>query len=307
MPGETRVLSPPGANDEIVPCSDEVARTTISRRSVVAGGLVLLGAAALGTVARPAMAAGQWGNWPNGEIPSSALRAISWNGMLLESNAAVAIEALNKKYVAAFGENLPMTGTYRSLERQTSMFYERYQRTPISGAVTKSWQGTTWYLKPGFAMSATPGQSNHGWGHAIDFSQPIRFGTPERDWLVRVGPQHGWVSPEWAHNGGKDDESWHFEYTGAGAPASPGSDPDSIPTVFLEDEDMKLIKAAGAPTIYAVSTHNIEPVASMEHLSILQVFYGPYVEISAVDFARIRDQINANIVSFARSMKGQGL
>jgi LAS superfamily LD-carboxypeptidase LdcB len=33
---------------------------------------------------------------------------------------------------------------------------------------SKVWNGQTWWLRRGMAQVATPGQSNHGWGLAVD-------------------------------------------------------------------------------------------------------------------------------------------
>ncbi len=60
---------------------------------------------------------------------------------------------------------------YRDYGSQESLFRSRYQLTPIDGADTKSWRNEVWYKKdPGTFEAAAPGNSNHGWGLAIDLA-----------------------------------------------------------------------------------------------------------------------------------------
>lgn len=67
---------------------------------------------------------------------------------------------------------LPLTytygGTYRSYADQVTLFGQRYTKTFLAGRPAKTWNGVKYYLLPGMASAATPGESNHGWGLAID-------------------------------------------------------------------------------------------------------------------------------------------
>lgn len=61
---------------------------------------------------------------------------------------------------------------YRSFDSQELVFYARYTTTPVAGTTSiKSYKGQTWYLKKGLAQVATPGQSNHGLGLAVDVAE----------------------------------------------------------------------------------------------------------------------------------------
>lgn len=90
-------------------------------------------------------------------------------------------------------------GTYRNLEVQENFFRSRYQ--PCS-AVDKDailWGGSYWKLKPGVALAAVPGRSNHGWGLSIDVHL-TRTGK-EKDWLLANALRFGfcweYVSEPW--------------------------------------------------------------------------------------------------------------
>lgn len=133
------------------------------------------------------------GKYKNGELPSSALQVLSWNrGQSLVPAAADALEKLNAAYKAAFGRNLVVTDSYRSLVRQYAVKASK-----------------------GF-LAANPGQSNHGWGIAVDLGGGINsFGTKQYLWMQQNAAQFGWVHPSWAEPGGQKPEPWHWEFTGA--------------------------------------------------------------------------------------------
>jgi len=93
---------------------------------------------------------------------------------------------------------------YRSYASQLAGFKQRYQLAPIAGTSTKSFEGSTWYLKKGMAMLATPGRSQHNLGIAVDVhsaSEPKRLA-----WLVANVKTFGFsweVVPS---------EPWHLRY-----------------------------------------------------------------------------------------------
>ena len=130
------------------------------------------------------------GNWPNGQIPASALCVVKFDKRhRLRADSANALVRLNTAYRAQFGHNLCFTDSYRSLDVQKSLAVR----------------------KPGLA--AVPGTSNHGWGLAIDLClpgvRPFEVGTPEDRWMNEFGPKYGWVLPTWARPGGSRPENWH--------------------------------------------------------------------------------------------------
>lgn len=109
----------------------------------------------------------------NGTLPTSWLRSFDGttrNDYKLFAPIAYAMQAM---HIAAKvdGFDLATTGRYRSYAQQETLFLSRYQIEPIKGRPTKQWNGNTWYQKPGTAMAATPGTSNHGWGCADDICE----------------------------------------------------------------------------------------------------------------------------------------
>ncbi|WP_199423490.1 M15 family metallopeptidase [Actinotalea solisilvae] len=125
----------------------------------------------------------------NGLIPESDLCELWVSGQSLRGDAAVALAELNFNFRAAFGRDLCLTDSYRSLADQRRVAA----------------------LKPGLA--ASPGTSNHGWGLAIDLCTSENRSTSVMSWLQDNGPTFGWDNPQWARAGGSGAyEPWHWEY-----------------------------------------------------------------------------------------------
>lgn len=142
-------------------------------------------------------APGPWGGYGNGQIPSSQLGSVPWDGKhKLRTDALEALVLLDRKFVADFGYHLPINDGYRSYEQQVE---------------AKAKYGNE---------AATPGTSNHGWALAIDIGDQqhwrIAFGSEIYTWLQNNAPAYGWVHPAWAEQGnpGGPDEAWHWEYWG---------------------------------------------------------------------------------------------
>lgn len=128
--------------------------------------------------------------------------------------------------VAAFGKLVLITGAWRSYETQERIFLERYQTSYIQYAPgrvdARTWQGRTWYRKPGTAAAAVPGTSNHGGGLAVDVKTARQAGDPpyaeavifgswsdvDRTRFLRVAAEHGWDDDE----GRIVNELWHLTY-----------------------------------------------------------------------------------------------
>jgi len=96
--------------------------------------------------------------------------------------------------------------TYRTLKMQLSAFLSRYQKEPIAGASTRTYEGVKWYKKsPKLASLAAPGSSQHNLGIAVDVHTA---GEPKRlQWMVSNVRRFGFsweVVPE---------EPWHLRYT----------------------------------------------------------------------------------------------
>lgn len=96
--------------------------------------------------------------------------------------------------------------TYRTFKSQLIAFLDRYQKEPIAGASTRTFEGVKWYKKsPKLASLAAPGTSQHNSGLAVDVHTA---GEPKRlQWLVDNVRKFGFsweVVPE---------EPWHIRYT----------------------------------------------------------------------------------------------
>jgi hypothetical protein len=155
---------------------------------------------------------------PNGKLPDSLLVKPGFPGRprgQLHPQTARAWKALAAEVLARFGETLTVTSTvdaYRNYFTQEATFRLRYQTKPINGVPTKVWNGVTWYQKPGTAMAAVPGTSNHGWGLALDaclwrdlVSVSITANGPMFTWLLANAARYGF---SWE----AQSEPWHIRY-----------------------------------------------------------------------------------------------
>jgi cell wall-associated NlpC family hydrolase len=131
----------------------------------------------------------QWGGYPNGLIPPSALCEIGVGGHRLRCDAAAAWKAMSAAYAADTGSPICITDSYRTYAGQVRLYGE----------------------KP--ALAAVPGTSNHGWGLAVDLCGGIdRFGTAAYQWMAANAGRFGWLHPSWADPGNGREEPWHWEY-----------------------------------------------------------------------------------------------
>lgn len=124
-----------------------------------------------------------WGGHRNGEIPSSAMKTVkdaAGNGYMFEKSAGEDFERLVRASILE-GFGVTLTGAYRTYQRQVELKAE----------------------KP--TLAATPGNSNHGWGRAVDVNL-------NRVWMQRNGHRFNWIWPDWARPGGSRPEDWHFEH-----------------------------------------------------------------------------------------------
>ena len=153
----------------------------------------------------------------NGYVSTTVLRTIQKPSGLLEQHAATAWNCLQ---LAAYfnGLTLNQVGAYRSYSQQLALFNDRYS-TKDTGRVpqvTRIWQGKVYYLKPGKAPCATPGNSDHGWGLAIDAANCYE-GSALLNWLLGDGfmtceaLKYGFT---WAVADSKNPnfEPWHLQY-----------------------------------------------------------------------------------------------
>jgi LAS superfamily LD-carboxypeptidase LdcB len=153
----------------------------------------------------------------NGYLTANILRTIQKPSGQLEKHAATAWNCLQ---LAAYfnGLTLDQVGAYRTYDRQLAMFNDRYSikdygRKP---QVIRIWQGRKYYLKPGKAPSATPGNSDHGLGLAIDAANCYE-GSALLAWLLgdsyttSEALKYGFT---WAVADPKNPnfEPWHLQY-----------------------------------------------------------------------------------------------
>lgn len=153
----------------------------------------------------------------NGYVSTTVLRTIQKPSGLLEQHAATAWNCLQ---LAAYfnGLTLNQVGAYRSYSQQLALFNDRYSTTDMGRTpqVTRIWQGKVYYLKPGKAPCATPGNSDHGWGLAIDAANCYE-GSALLTWLLGDGfmtceaLKYGFT---WAVADSKNPnfEPWHLQY-----------------------------------------------------------------------------------------------
>jgi len=142
-----------------------------------------------------------------GKLPEKILKPVKGGGKL-HWRAADAWEAMVEAAEADGIELKPVSAgdCYRSFESQLMVFRQRYQKEPIEGAQTRTFEGIKWYKKdPKLASLAAPGTSQHNSGLAVDVhtaAEPNRL-----NWLIDNVRKFGFsweVVPE---------EPWHLRYT----------------------------------------------------------------------------------------------
>jgi hypothetical protein len=113
----------------------------------------------------------------NGKAPAALLRNFDGKSPMLIL-PSYGMQALHLQ-AAADGIDCSTTGRYRTYARQEALFRERYTTTVLPNRPYKWWDGNgdgtkeRWYQKPGTAMAATPGTSNHGYGCADDVAEQL--------------------------------------------------------------------------------------------------------------------------------------
>lgn len=195
----------------------------------------------------------------NGKLPDNMLAAVSGTGVRIYATLVPQTNALRAAFRKAFGKGLTLTDGYRAYSgnyyAQYETFMRRYTTTYLPGRPTKTWNGRTWYLKPGQATAAVPGTSNHGWGQAIDFGAGVNRGnSPEHNWMRANAHRFGWFWPSWAAQL-RSYEPWHWESAGRPVPVSDYlpyleehgivvpdlTTPAPLVPTPLEDDDMPVI------------------------------------------------------------------
>ena len=203
----------------------------------------------------------------NGKLPSSLLAEIGVPGALMERTAARAFRAMLAE-MAKGGFVARQVGHYRTFQQQLNLFLSRYQEASLStfnstaGAHRKQWNDAPrhgyssiyWVKKlvngkyP--ATAATPGNSNHGWGLALDLAEEYDAdSTPDSirsqwvTWLVNNAARYG-ISAE------LQSEPWHWRYVAG----------DNIPAAVLEFERNGGFEPAPEPTPGLVFVYPGSPI-----------------------------------------------
>lgn len=157
----------------------------------------------------------------NGKLTPAMLKKVKCGGVMWDK-AATAFDMMYDDALAA-GFKLRNIGDFRPFEAQLAMFKDRYS-TKDEGRkpqITRTYEGKTWFLKPGKSPSGTPGTSNHGLGLAIDLGLDTKGkignlgGTKAYDWMCENAPKYGFYLQGAPTKDGKPNpeyEAWHWQY-----------------------------------------------------------------------------------------------
>lgn len=145
----------------------------------------------------------------NGKVSSTLLRGVGDGRGAMIKLVSYGMQALHIA-AAAGGFVIATTGRGRSYDRQVAMFLERYTRDYLPDRPYKTWNGVRWYQKPGTAMAATPGTSNHGWWSADDVAevrngQVVGIGDAALIWMRDNAPSFGFGLET-------TKERWHWHW-----------------------------------------------------------------------------------------------
>jgi LAS superfamily LD-carboxypeptidase LdcB len=136
---------------------------------------------------------GETSGHANGRIPKRLLCPVGQTDLgdeaLLRPDAAAAYLSLARAWQDDHGASLCLRSAYRTHKLQAAL----YARMPD--------------------IAAPPGESDHGWGTAVDLCGGIADPSSlQHAWMQQNGPEHGWIQPEWAQATGSRPEPWHWEY-----------------------------------------------------------------------------------------------
>ena len=178
----------------------------LSRRTLLTGVAVAVAAGAGISIIEPALpvaANAAWGGYANGQIPLSALDVVSYPGVIpyqyssaalpyvyLVSGCSGRLLQMLQKYHDTVGGYLRVAEGYRTLAGQ------QYWADKGGGPV---------------------GQSNHGWGEAVDFDKGS-LTSAQANWLAANGPDYFFFP--------LSGDYGHYNYNG---PITPGGD---MPTLI---------------------------------------------------------------------------
>ena len=156
--------------------------------------------------------------YSNGELPAAILSRIPSGNAIVAYLWKDAAWCFGLMYNAAAKDGVALKSTgkqYRGLKGQEALFYSRMKPydTGRKPPVLRRYKGKTWWLKPGAAPVATPGQSVHGWGCAVDLNVQAR---KTYEWLCNNAPRFGFYLAGPRTIDGKNNpnfEPWHWQFT----------------------------------------------------------------------------------------------
>ncbi len=161
--------------------------------------------------------------YENGRMDADRLLKVG--SCLLERDAAytysLMIEAAEED-----GMRLRYTSCYRTFSVQDAAYN---RRCPVESVPVFSDDSSGGKVQTGTRSqrvctgppTARAGQSNHGWGRAVDFREGrglLSCYDKEFLWLQRNAYRFGWVHPPWAQCGERLEEAWHWEFAGVTDP-----------------------------------------------------------------------------------------
>lgn len=205
----------------------------------------------------------------NGRLDPSLLVAIDDIGNMLESHAAIAWFAMVEA-AARDGVELEAEYTYRTYEAQEALFRARYVPVWEPGREHVEWNGVVWTIKPGGVTAAKPGNSNHGWGLAVDVDNVY----PALPWLLEHAVEFGW---SW-EAGISEREPWHLHYfLGDDPPVAPVPEPEPLPLevdmirLVVVDDPAGAQLVLGAGTLTWIASGSLPPIYDFARVPVANV------------------------------------
>jgi len=157
--------------------------------------------------------------YTNGNCPKSILAPLdgdNWGNetAYLRKDAAASWNRARAEVKAKTGIVLTVRGWNRTIAEQEQFFFERYrpQATGDGPYGDVRWYKNVRYVRYGTAAAAIPGNSNHGWGLAVDvvdFGGVGQWTSPRYLAAWPILTKHGWTETE---GRGSIQEPWHKVY-----------------------------------------------------------------------------------------------
>lgn len=189
--------------------------------------------------------------YTNGKVPPEVLAELEPRGR--HGNSGTRRAFLRKDAAASWNRavadvkrrtsiDLRVRGWNRTYQEQVDFYLQRHRLARAGERACCSWRGRR-YVFTGTAHAAPPGESNHGWGLAVDvvdFGAVGQWNNPRRVKAFPILAEHGWTDTE---GRGRIQEPWHLVYDPTkdehrGAKPD-GQKADGQKTDNPEDDDMR--------------------------------------------------------------------